>query len=255
MIKYILSITHTCFVRNINISKNTYIIIGNKLLKMDLFNKILNIAFPRKCISCGKNDTDLCLDCLSVCPEAKNKSEDWIFPIYDYQYPQIKEAISLLKYKNKKGFAKVFAEILYGRIIEEISELKQFNNFTDPILIPIPLSKKRRTERGFNQSELISLELLKLDEKISSKMNRNFQLERNVLIKIKDSKHQVLSENRQERLKNIINSFSVIDSKKIKNENIILIDDVVTTGATLNEARKTLKKYGAKKVIAFTIAH
>jgi len=67
--------------------------------------------------------------------------------------------------------------------------------------------------------------------------------------------HQAQIENRQKRIKNIIGSFAVKNKDIIKNRNIILIDDVTTTGATLNEAKKVLREAGAKKIIAFTIAH
>jgi len=186
---------------------------------------------------------------MSSFPEAERESLEWVFPMYDYRHPPVKKAIGLLKYKGKKGFAKIFAEIMYGRIIEELSDLMVFNNFQKPILVPIPLSKKRIHERGFNQATLICTELMKLDK------NKNFILEKNVLIKIKNGEHQARIENRQKRLKNIIGSFSIKNPEGIKNRNIILIDDVTTTGATLNEAKKTLRKAGAKKIIAFTVAH
>ena len=163
--------------------------------------------------------------------------------------PPIKKAVWFLKYKGKKLLASVFAEVVYGRILEELSDLSIMENFTDIILIPIPLSSDRYRERGFNQAELICKELTKLDN------NVNFKLENNILIKIKDTKHQARIENRSERLKNIIDSFVVKNTEKIKNKNIILIDDVTTTGATLSEARKILKRAGARKIIAFTVAH
>ncbi|KKS56700.1 MAG: Competence protein F, partial [Candidatus Nomurabacteria bacterium GW2011_GWF1_42_40] len=81
------------------------------------------------------------------------------------------------------------------------------------------------------------------------------KLEKDILIKPKDTKHQAHIENRSERLKNIIGSFTVKNSEIIKGRNIILIDDILTTGATLSEARKVLKRAGARKVIAFTVAH
>ena len=216
---------------------------------MSFLNTILNLIFPANCISCGKNNADLCIKCMSSFPEAERESLEWVFPMYDYRHPPVKKAIGLLKYKGKKGFAKIFAEIMYGRIIEELSDLMVFNNFQKPILVPIPLSKKRIHERGFNQATLICTELMKLDK------NKNFILEKNVLIKIKNGEHQARIENRQKRLKNIIGSFSIKNPEGIKNRNIILIDDVTTTGATLNEAKKTLRKAGAKKIIAFTVAH
>ena len=214
-----------------------------------MLNTILNIIFPVNCIVCGKNGFDLCLDCLSKSRVAERETSEWIFPIFDYRDPIIKKSIWFLKYRGKKRLAKVFAELLYGKISEELADLSTLQNFNKPILIPIPLALKRKRERGFNQAEIICKNLIKLD------VEKNFKLEKNVLIKPKDTEHQAKIEDRSKRLKNIIGSFAIKNSEKIKGKNIILIDDVCTTGATLSEARKILKQVGAKKIIAFTIAH
>ncbi len=218
-------------------------------------NTILNTLFPIHCLACGKSGTDLCVDCLSDSPYAERETLKWIFSIYDYRHPPLKKALWLLKYKGKKRLAKIFAEILYGKIMEELSDLVVMENFINIILIPVPLSKKRYRERGYNQAELICRELIKIN---LLRKGTEIQLENNVLIKTKETKHQARIENRTERLKNIIDSFGIKSETQktlIKHKNIILIDDITTTGATLNEARKILKNAGAKKVIAFTIAH
>jgi competence protein ComFC len=132
--------------------------------------------------------------------------------------------------------------------MEELSELSIMENFQKPIFIPIPLSSSRLRERGFNQAELLCREIL----------NQNINLGiliKNVLIKNKDTLHQAKIRDRSKRLRNLTGSFAIKNPEIIKSRNIILIDDVTTTGATLSEARKVLKKSGAKKVIAFTIAH
>ena len=228
---------------------------------MNFLDTILNIVFPVNCVSCGKRSFDLCLECLSKSPSAERESANWIFPLFDYRHPPIKKSIWLLKYKGKKRLAGVFAEILYGRMMEELSELSVINNFREPILIPIPLSKRRYRERGYNQAELICKELIKLDtfphisHGVYGGTERNFTLEKNVLVKIKETEHQANIKERRDRLKNLSNSFAVKNPELIKNKNIILIDDVLTTGATLTEAKKILKQSGARKIIAFTIAH
>ncbi len=217
---------------------------------MHILDTILNTIFPVNCVSCGRRGQDLCLKCLSDSPTAERESANWIFPLFDYRHPPIKKSIWFLKYKGKKRLANVFAEIMYGRIIEELSELSAMNNFRNPILIPIPLSKRRYRERGYNQAELICKELIKLDEN-----KDNFKLEKDLLLKIKETEHQANIRDRKDRLKNLADTFSVKNTEIIKNRNIILIDDVLTTGATLNEAKKVLKQNGAKKIIAFTVAH
>lgn len=218
-----------------------------------LINNVLDIIFPIYCISCGKGGAYLCQKCLNLCPYTERESANWIWPIFDYRHPPIKKMVWLLKYKGKKKLVQISAEILYHKIIEELADLKIMENFNEPILIPIPLSKSRYKERGFNQAELICKEILKIDQ------NNYLTLEKNILIKTKDTEHQARIKNRGQRLKNVINSFSIKNTEeninKIKNKNIILIDDVTTTGATLSEARKILKSSGARKVIAFTIAH
>ncbi len=227
-----------------------------------ILNTILNLIFPVDCLVCGKPGQDLCLDCLLASPEAERESAKWIFPIFDYRHPPIKKSIWLLKYKSKRRLAKIFAEVLYGRILEELADLRALENFQEPILIPIPLAPKRKRERGFNQSLLICQNLIKIDSTnlrhgvdVNFDFSKNFILEKNVLVKLKDTKHQAKIENRNERLKNIVGCFSIKNAEKIKNRNIILIDDVTTTGATLTEAHKILKQQGAKKIIAFAIAH
>ncbi|OGI74855.1 hypothetical protein A2740_01830 [Candidatus Nomurabacteria bacterium RIFCSPHIGHO2_01_FULL_43_16] len=219
---------------------------------MRFLNTILDIVFPVNCVACGKSGVDLCVVCLNDSPEAKRESVKWIFPLYDYRHPPIKKVLWLLKYKGKKRLANVFAEVMYGRMLEELSELNIMENFRKPVLIPIPLSKKRCRERGYNQAELICQELIKIN---NLRHGVYLKLEKDILIKPKDTKHQAHIENRSERLKNIIGSFTVKNSEIIKGRNIILIDDILTTGATLSEARKVLKRAGARKIIAFTVAH
>jgi competence protein ComFC len=216
---------------------------------MSLLNTIFSLVFPSFCLSCGKKGVDFCLECLVGSPQAERECAKWIHPLYEYRHPPIKKSVWLLKYKGKRPLAGIFGEVMYGRILEELADLSVMENFTSPLLIPIPLSKSRERERGFNQAELICRKLTELNA------GKNFQLEKNVLIKPKDGEHQARIENRTERIKNIVGSFAVINPEKIYDRNIILIDDVTTTGATLSEAKKVLREAGARKIVAFTIAH
>jgi len=236
---------------------------------MVFLNTILEILFPSKCILCGKRGSNLCLVCLSTSPLAERETVNWIFPLYDYRHPIIKKSLWLFKYSGKKGLAFVFAEVIYEKIMEELSELIMLENFTEPILIPIPLSPERYKERGFNQAELICKELVRLSKARNltpdpspwqgEGQSEVFSLASNILIKPRETEHQARLRDRKIRLKNLAGSFTlnkdVEKIKLIKNRNIILIDDITTTGATLNEARKILRGAGARKIIAFTVAH
>lgn len=222
---------------------------------MWFLNTILDTLFPVYCLSCQKRGQFLCLKCISESPTAERESEKWIYPLYDYRHPPIKKALWLLKYNNKKKLADIFGLAMYGVILEELADLKLMDNFYDPLLIPIPLSKQRYRERGYNQAELICKKLMTLNMKSDLRHGVDYELETNILIKHRETAHQARIKNRTERLKNLSGSFSIKTPEKIKNRNIILIDDITTTGATLNEARKTLKKAGARKIIAFAVAH
>lgn len=216
---------------------------------MAIISTILDIVFPARCLSCGKRGMDLCFDCISTLPKAERECAKWIFPLFDYRHPIIKKSIHKLKYGHKRKLAFVFAEAIHQALSEELADLAIMENFQSPVLIPIPLAPTRRSERGFNQAELICQNLLKQN------LENILELDKNILFKPKDTKHQSHIENRTERLRNVIGSFVVKNEERIKGRNIILIDDVTTTGATLAEARKVLKQSGARKIIAFTVAH
>jgi competence protein ComFC len=216
---------------------------------MKILKTILDIVFPNYCLICSKKGQDLCGACLNKAQISEKEVDQYTYPLYDYRDIIIKKSIWNLKYKNKKGLASIFAQILYPKILEELADLGSLENFKNPIIIPIPLSNKRLKERGYNQSLLITEELARIDK------NKSFILLKNILFKKKDTTHQAHIKNKKERLENLIGTFHVENISLIKNKNIILIDDVVTTGATIKEAKKELKKNGARKIIAFTVAH
>ncbi len=216
---------------------------------MIIINTILDFLFPPVCVGCRGEGGYLCDDCALSTRKSTRENLDWIYSAYDYRDPLIKKVVWLLKYKNKKSIAPTLAKLIYGIMLEEIAELALMKNWQDPILVPIPLSKKRIRERGYNQTELIAQALVKIDR------GTNFKLETKWLEKIKDTPRQAHIKNRNERLENTKDSFGVNNGELVKGRNIILIDDITTTGATLSEARKTLKRAGARDVIAFTLAH
>ena len=113
------------------------------------------------------------------------------------------------------------------------------------LIIPIPLHKDRERQRGFNQAELIG--------KIIGEI-LNLPAEKNILARHKKTESQAKMKNWEKRSENLADAFSLRSSEAIKNKNIILVDDVHTSGATISEAAKILKANGAKKIIALVIA-
>ena len=122
----------------------------------------------------------------------------------------------------------------------------QDSEFQDTtLLIPVPLSKKRRLERGFNQAEVLS-------EIIAAQTN--IKLDKQSLIRKKHTTVHRAGMDRKAREMSVKNAFDVKRAKFIEGENILLIDDVFTSGATVSNCAKILKKKGAGKVYVLTIA-
>lgn len=144
----------------------------------------------------------------------------------------------ILNFKEKDAslYAPIFAQWL-NRITQEFIDEVDF-------LVPVPINKRRRLIRKYNQTELLCLELQKIS---------GVKYEPRILKKSKETAPQK-SLNRERRLKNLIKSFDLDPKFPIKNKNVLLIDDVITTGATSNACAQLLKKAGANKVYVATLA-
>ena len=218
----------------------------NNLIKKG-YEIVKDFVFPPVCVSCNTNNEILCDTCLFSIPTS-TYSEKNIHAVFSYNSPIIRKSIQALKYKNNTNLAKKLAIPLHDKILQELTHQEKFNGFIKPLIIPIPLHKKRKRQRGYNQSELICNELSFIDDSI-------YKTEYNVLFKHKHTSSQTEILNRKKRLKNVRDCFNIKNAEKIKDRNIILIDDVTTTGATFTEASKVLKNAGARKIICFAVAH
>ena len=179
---------------------------------------------------------------------------DNIFVLFDYHHKMVRQIIKAIKYKNNRGLRKKIAILLYEEIIDISSEIALFEG-KPPLLIPMPMSKKEKRNRGFNQCEELCKEIKKL-------AGDNIKISYNTLKKVKETERQTKL-SREARLENIKNSMTVLDSarswtsgrKEMSNNTVIVLDDVYTTGASLLEASRALTSAGAKRVIGIFIAH
>jgi ComF family protein len=167
---------------------------------------------------------------------------------FSYKDPTIKKAIWLLKYKKHKDIGKLLGKTIFPIIEEKLENLLIFENFTKPLLIPIPISKARRKERGFNQCEVV------LEEVSKNLPEDYFEYRNDALLKTKETESQARTKNKKERLENLKNCFWA-NEKIIRGRNVVIFDDVVTTGATIEEAKRTLERAGAKNIKIISIAH
>ncbi|HBB56464.1 TPA: hypothetical protein DEW47_01910 [Patescibacteria group bacterium] len=207
----------------------------------DFFRALLEFIFPQKCAGCGIEKVALCLACLKSIEMPDVAEANGIYAASNYRDRTVKNAIRLLKYKKGRCLVKPLAELIKERCLPKIMETYPDLNAENFITIPIPLSAGKLRERGFNQAaEMAKLLPLPTNNKI--------------LFKIKETPSQVSVKDRNKRLKNIEGSFMVKNVDALKGKNIIIIDDVLTTGATIKEAKKALKAASARKVLAIVLA-
>jgi len=255
------------------------LLLYHKSMRRKAKNFIFDLLFPKFCLSCQKEGNYLCEDCQSILlvsgVHQKNPTQnlkDLYFAI-DYQQPLIKNLIKLFKYQP---FVKELVIPLTSLIITHFQLIeKSTADFVNFILVPVPLERKKLKWRGFNQAE-------ELGKELSSFLK--IPLISGCLIKIKETPPQVeLSD--EERKENIKGVFTVVKEDKsssspatlsrgtrksgssfafaaarvkngelIKNKKILLIDDVYTTGSTMEECARVLKEAGAKEIIGIVVA-
>ncbi len=229
---------------------------------MKIVNDIVDFLYPRICLVSESNLPEdntnrYILDSTLANLERVSKNQlnelrgkvksDFGFSLYDFaQKSDFEKIIHHLKYSGMKDLGVFLGEHLAGYVKLEIEEqLKEWNVIYDYI-IPVPLHRTKVRERGYNQSEYIvkglsrSLNIPFLFDAISRKLYTKSQTKLTLL----------------ERQKNILGAFAFNNSynEKLKDKNIILLDDVVTTGATVNECIKVLREAGVNKIFAVSLA-
>jgi ComF family protein len=231
----------------------------------------LDTLFPIHCISCSKYGEWVCSDCLEkisigieqVCPicnksitpdgktcfDCKRKySIDGILVASSYRLDKKKTFVAKLVHYYKYRFISDLS-IPLGKILKKA--LLQSELPLPDIIIPVPLHSRRLRWRGFNQAELLS-------DYLSDHISPGFKIPvlEDALLRNKYTIPQMNIKNYRQRKNNIKGSFSLNKKylKNIKGENILLVDDIATTGSTLFECAKVLKQKNAKKVYGIVLA-
>ncbi len=211
-----------------------------------LFNYIVDFILPpRTNFAIVKKLDEKTINNLPKGPEVEDC--DWIHPLFHYKDSRVRAIIWELKYRENTLPLEHIGRLLYEEIIALISDIALFHTDAEFLLIPIPITDERRSERGYNQSELICRAIVEND------LGHSLLYAPQWFQKIKETPSQSHSQSREERVRNLIGSFRA--DPRVEGKYVILIDDVVTTGSTLSEARSTFLSAGARDVYAFTIAH
>ncbi|HZZ99206.1 MAG TPA: double zinc ribbon domain-containing protein [Candidatus Paceibacterota bacterium] len=232
-----------------------------------LFQSLLELVFPYRCLACRQylESGHLCRKCFNSLP-IKGQSEcvgckrstpdgrtcafcrptnplDRLLIVSDFKDPVVAGVIKRMKY----SFVYDLLDPLHGLTRKFLSQrARKGESFLvgHPLLVPVPLYIRRENWRGFNQAA-----------ELSRRLATAYQIESLSLLKrLEHRTAQAELESRGERLANVRGLFAVFDSQKIVGRNIMLIDDVCTTGATLNECARVLKDAGASSVSALVLA-
>lgn len=212
-----------------------------------LFNVLLNFIFPARCLGCRQSGSYLCDHCFFTLARSE-APPDGTITVFDYADPRVRQLIWHLKYRGVRSIAEQCARALYDPLIEHLADQAHF--YPDAgtwLIIPAPLHRRRLAKRGFNQSTLIARCLVALNPSI-------FTLAEQSIAKVRATPTQVSQSSRAARLKNIHNAFRVADPGLIAGRNIILLDDVTTTGATLSELTQITRAAKAARVIQAAVA-
>ncbi len=222
-----------------------------------LFHDILNLFYPELCIACGKKLVDqerwLCIECISDLPRTKFHSdpENKVAGLF-WGRVKVEHATSWLFFRKGSRYQKLVHCLKYKgmqEVGEELGRLFALEladspfRYTD-LVIPVPLHAIKLRQRGYNQSEWIAHGIASGLEKPLSTDN---------LIREKHNPTQT-RKNRYERWQNVEGIFSVARPGELINKHILLVDDVVTTGSTLEASVVALLRSGADKVSIATLA-
>jgi len=242
-----------------NLSKKRKKIKKRKSYFKNLGDFLLNLFFPISCYGCEINGTYLCEECFKTIKFQEKKTKSFnlkrenlkeIFIAGDYDNKLLAKLITAFKYEGIKNIGDDLGKFLNffwdGKMkIIKLEDEYLALRLENALIIPLPLTKTRRKERGFNQAEILALNFC-----------REFSAEIFLGLKRKGRKKHQASLNEKQRLKNVEGQFFLPEKERsfVLNRDIILIDDVITTGAALNEAARILKEAGAKEVFALVLA-
>lgn len=208
-----------------------------------------NILFHEKCINCGNEGKILCIQCEKFLPQPEHDLPPHILSLYEYRHPIIKKLLTDAKYRKKFSGLKYFGRSLADAGLDIVSEYSELKHYKKVLLIPVPMTSKKKSTRGYNQAEIIAKAIISADR------SRTFTLALNCVKKVRDTVPQATIHSRKKRLQNPVGSFRITQPSKIKNSFCIIVDDITTTGATIAEIRKLLLAHGATDCIGLTVAH
>lgn len=211
---------------------------------MKLLTWLLDLLYPPKCVFCGRllaeNETDLCGRCRRALPTAEREIKRGEFftgctCVYYYE-DAVRQSVLRFKFRSMRQYADAYGRLLAMRLLPERERYD--------LLTWVPVSAKRRRQRGYDQAELLA-------RRVAAELR--LPCER-TLQKTRHNPAQSKQSNEAARKANVLGVYRAVQPEKIKEKRILLIDDVITTGATLTECSKVLRLAGAKEISCAALA-
>lgn len=229
-----------------------------RYLLRTLWKDILSIFLPRRCVVCGErltpDQSHICAACYFKLPftQLAGRKGNGIERLFWGKIP-IERASAYLYYVAGTNSRHLLMQLKYynrpdiGEFMgkEMARELLKSDFFKDiDLIIPIPLAKRRQRKRGYNQSEYLALGIAK---------ETGLTIDKQSVIRIKDNPTQTHLKTK-ERRENVRNIFQVVQPDRLKSKHVLLIDDVLTTGATLLSCAETMAQVKGVKISVLTLA-
>ncbi|MFA6095499.1 MAG: phosphoribosyltransferase family protein, partial [Candidatus Paceibacterota bacterium] len=167
--------------------------------------------------------------------------------LFEYKDPLVRLALAEAKFRGNRRIARLLGEAARDALAAELYERKTFENFSSPILVAVPMTKRSLRERGHDQCRLICEPIREDAESLG------LSIRFDALEKVRETGDQV-GRDKRERLESLKGSLKA-DPEIVRGKNIVVFDDIVTTGATWAEAKRALRKAGARRVLLLAIAH
>lgn len=166
-----------------------------------------------------------------------------------YSDELVRKVIHTTKYYGSARGAELLGQVLGPFIAEELAERRMFGSFSTTLLVPVPLHPRRERERGYNQADRIAQAL------VAYLHDKKIRCAPHALERTRYTKPQARQKDRAKRKTNMVHTFSVPDATLVAGKDVVLLDDVVTTGTTLLAARDALIRAGAREVLLVAAAH
>ena len=212
---------------------------------MDFLGKLLDLLYPRRCTFCHclmRSEGGVCADCRKKLPYTGELGREQKFshvarcvsPLY-YE-GDVRASLHRYKFGNLTGYAAEYTDLLLKCLDESA--------VTCDSITWVPLSRRRLRKRGYDQARLLAEEISRRSGVPCEPM----------LKKLRDNPAQSRTGNAERRRANVAGIYACPDEALVKDKRVLLVDDIVTTGATLSECARVLKQSGAKLVCAVTVA-